>query len=59
METTSLGSFFLIDVLLFPDAADRTAKSNANVERHYTPSSEDESDAYTADESFLATTARG
>jgi hypothetical protein len=53
MDPASLGGFFLINFLLFPYAADCTAKSNTNIERHRTLSSVRVDDAYTADESHL------
>lgn len=51
MQPASLGSLFLVDPLLLPNAADGTAKTDADVERHHLPSWRYAVDAYTPDES--------
>jgi len=53
MQPASLRRFFLIDVLLFPNAADGPAKSDEDVQRHSVPSSASVADAYTAYKSQL------
>jgi len=53
MQSASLRSFFLIDLLFFSYAPDGTAKSDADVQWHSLPSWKCAADAYTADESHL------
>ena len=53
MQSTSLRSLFLIDLLLFPHASDGTAKTDADVQGHSLPSWKSAADAYTADESHF------
>jgi hypothetical protein len=53
MKCTSLRSFFLGNPLFLADSADGTAKPDADIGRHCTPSSIGAADAYTADESHF------
>jgi hypothetical protein len=53
MQTASLGSFFLIDLLFFSHSANRTAISDADVQGHYMTSCSRAADTYTAYESHL------
>src|SRR5437870_11681514 len=57
MQPAALGSLFLIDLLLLTNAADRAAKTDADVERHRMQSSRRAADAYTADQSLFLLTA--
>ena len=51
VQPATLCGFFLIDFLFLADAADGTAKSDANVERHHAASCRSPVDAYTPYES--------
>jgi hypothetical protein len=53
VQHEALGSLLLINLLLFHQTADRTAKANADVELHCPQSSRLADDAYTADESHI------
>jgi hypothetical protein len=53
VQPASLGGFFLIDLLLFPNTANCATESDADVQCHSLPSWDCAADTYTADESHF------